>query len=234
MFSTQQLKLRSLVSEFRSMLPEFDEEDRPDVLEHIQSLVSQYEYTFPEEIWMLIKSYLFGTGDYWDTWIFKSKFYVRPSLPITRMDKLSFRPKEIIRYYQNGKCLTLMRRNDFSLDNNFGFFIENKAYQFVRFEKKGMKVVPINFFKKEEDYDVNCVVPDKRRKFTKETEKFHYTLDLKRLYYGHPFWVEDADEKDLILFTNKMVKDYLDSEKLYKFDIFEPVYRTLTYWDILE
>jgi hypothetical protein len=60
MFSTQQLALRNQVAEIRSLLPEFAEEDRPEILEHIQGLVAQYEYTFPEEIWTLIKDYAIG------------------------------------------------------------------------------------------------------------------------------------------------------------------------------
>ncbi len=65
MFSTQQIALRNQVAEIRSMLPEFDEEDRPEILEVIQGLVSQYEYTFPEEIWTLIKSFAISDISKW-------------------------------------------------------------------------------------------------------------------------------------------------------------------------
>jgi hypothetical protein len=65
MFSTQQLKLRNQVAELRSMLPEFDEEDRPDILEVIKTLVSKFKYTFPEDIWRIIKEYAISDISNW-------------------------------------------------------------------------------------------------------------------------------------------------------------------------
>ncbi len=58
MFSKSQRKLRNQVAELRSMLPEFAEEDQPDIIGEIQRLVSKFKYTFPEDIWKIIKEYV--------------------------------------------------------------------------------------------------------------------------------------------------------------------------------
>lgn len=79
MFSKSQRKLRNQVAELRSMLPEFAEEDQPDIIGEIQRLVSKFKYTFPEEIWSLIKEFQI---DNLQTYIPKSSFYRKLFEPI--------------------------------------------------------------------------------------------------------------------------------------------------------
>ncbi len=98
MFSTQQLALRNQVAEIRSLLPEFAEEDRPEILEHIQGLVAQYEYTFPEEIWKIVKEYAIGKSN---KDIFKRILGIAFDFPET----------QFVRHITTGSCIT----NDFRI-----------------------------------------------------------------------------------------------------------------------
>jgi hypothetical protein len=199
MFSTQQLKLRNQVAEIRSMLPEFAEEDRPDILEVIQKLVSKFKYTFPEEIWKIIKEYMISPKS---NWCWTSKLYSSPN------------------WYQNYLPLRKLVREDLKKGT---IFVMNGSVNIIeRYSRGTMDYYDLDLHQAERFID-NLEIferPDKENEgadeylhiMTWNPSNLNLETYVERLY-GHIS--QDAVERNLEKFKNmyskKMTKKEVDN-----------------------